>query len=120
MSQQDSVRGFAAVAVREDGAWRCELMNSAVLTGLDTAITALRSVPSTGAVLGMLAVDDEFFLLLRPLSKSPPQPTAGHLARLVAHGFFFAAKLIVEKEKIERRTTTRIRFMRLTPSGVRG
>jgi putative tRNA adenosine deaminase-associated protein len=41
-------------------------MGSEALVDLDAAITELRSLRSTGAVLGLLDVDDEFFVLLRP------------------------------------------------------
>ena len=36
------------------------------MTELDAAITELRKIRSTGAVFGLLDVDDQFFLLLRP------------------------------------------------------
>jgi len=52
--------------VREDGRWRCARMDDEVLGELDAAITELRQIRSTGATFGMLAVDDEFFILLRP------------------------------------------------------
>lgn len=42
-------------------------MDSSVLMGLDNAITALRELRSTGAVFGMCNVDDEFFVLIRPI-----------------------------------------------------
>ncbi|MGH3438624.1 MAG: tRNA adenosine deaminase-associated protein, partial [Sciscionella sp.] len=41
-------------------------LDSSVLTELDAAITELRKLRSTGAAFGMLAVDDEFFVLVRP------------------------------------------------------
>ena len=41
-------------------------MDDAALGELDAAITELRRIRSTGAAFGMLAVDDEFFILLRP------------------------------------------------------
>lgn len=41
-------------------------MDDAALGELDAAITELRRIRSTGAAFGMLAVDDEFFVLLRP------------------------------------------------------
>jgi putative tRNA adenosine deaminase-associated protein len=41
-------------------------MTPEALVDLDTAITELRELRSTGAVLGLLDVDDEFFVLLRP------------------------------------------------------
>jgi putative tRNA adenosine deaminase-associated protein len=66
MSEQDPISGFAIAVVREDGKWRCAAMDGSALTGLDAAITELRKVRSTGAVFGLLGVDDQFFLLLRP------------------------------------------------------
>src|SRR6478735_3726042 len=62
-----SVEGFAAAVVREDGKWRCSLLAEELLEDLDGVITALRQVASPGAVFGMLAVDDEFFVLVRPV-----------------------------------------------------
>lgn len=58
--------GFAVSVVREDGRWRCARMDDKALGELDAAITELRRIRSTGAVFGMLAIDDEFFILLRP------------------------------------------------------
>lgn len=58
--------GFAVAAIREEGKWRCVRLDPAALVDLDAAITALRAQRSTGAVLGLLDVDDEFFVLLRP------------------------------------------------------
>jgi len=58
--------GFGVAVVREDGKWRCGWMDTAALDELDAAITELRRMRSTGAVFGMLNVDDEFFILLRP------------------------------------------------------
>lgn len=66
MSEQDPVTGFAIAVVREDGKWRCTPMDVEALTGLDAAITELRKIRSTGAVFGLLAVDDQFFVVLRP------------------------------------------------------
>jgi putative tRNA adenosine deaminase-associated protein len=66
MAVSEPVGGFAIAVVREDGRWQCSTMDASVLTELNEAITALRGMRSTGAVFGMLAVDDEFFVLLRP------------------------------------------------------
>jgi putative tRNA adenosine deaminase-associated protein len=66
MSEQDPVTGFAVAVVREEGKWRCTAMESSVLRELDAAITELRKMRSTGAVFGLLDVDDQFFLVLRP------------------------------------------------------
>ncbi|MDQ2710046.1 MAG: tRNA adenosine deaminase-associated protein [Actinomycetota bacterium] len=59
--------GFAVAAIREDGRWRCTELDSDALVDLDSAISELRAVRSPGAVLGLLAVDDCFFVLLRPV-----------------------------------------------------
>jgi putative tRNA adenosine deaminase-associated protein len=66
MSEQDAVPGFAIAVVREDGKWQCTAMDPGILGELDASITELRKVRSTGAVFGLLGVDDQFFLLLRP------------------------------------------------------
>ncbi len=52
--------------VREDGKWRCSALDSGALSDLDTALTELRKIRSTGAILALLAVDDEFFIVIRP------------------------------------------------------
>jgi putative tRNA adenosine deaminase-associated protein len=64
--REQALPGFAVAATREDGQWRCRRMSPDALVDLDTAITELRELRSTGAVLGLLDVDDEFFVLLRP------------------------------------------------------
>lgn len=66
MSEQEPVTGFGVTVVREDGKWRCDPMDASSLREIDAAITELRKARSTGAVFGLLAIDDEFFLLLRP------------------------------------------------------
>lgn len=65
MASSEPLTGFAVAAVLEDGRWRCSVLED-VLDELDSAINELRKLRSTGAVFGMLAVDDEFFILLRP------------------------------------------------------
>lgn len=66
MSEQEPVAGFAVAVVREEGRWRWQALDDSALRQLDAAITELRKIRTSGAVLGMLAVDDEFFILLRP------------------------------------------------------
>jgi putative tRNA adenosine deaminase-associated protein len=62
-----AITGFAVAVVREDGLWQCTAMDAAALRDLDAAITELRRQRSTGAVFGLLAVDDEFFVVVRPV-----------------------------------------------------
>ena len=64
--RDDALPGYAVAAIREDGRWRCVRLDPEALADLDAAITELRALRSTGAVLGLLDVDDEFFVLLRP------------------------------------------------------
>jgi putative tRNA adenosine deaminase-associated protein len=59
--------GFAVAAIREEGKWRCTRLSPEALLDLDAAITELRALRSTGALLGLLDVDEEFFVLLRPV-----------------------------------------------------
>ncbi|MHA6792102.1 tRNA adenosine deaminase-associated protein [Pseudonocardia bannensis] len=64
--REQALPGYAVAAIREDGRWRCTRLDPDALVDLDAAITELRALRSTGAVLGLLDVDDEFFVLLRP------------------------------------------------------
>ncbi|WP_278314420.1 tRNA adenosine deaminase-associated protein [Lolliginicoccus levis] len=60
------VDGFAVGVVREDGRWRCVALSQSVLTSLEDAETELRELRSSGATIGLLDVDDEFFIVIRP------------------------------------------------------
>ncbi|MBF6328516.1 tRNA adenosine deaminase-associated protein [Nocardia transvalensis] len=62
----DDVEGFAVAVVREESKWRCSPLSNAALTSLSAAEHELRALRSTGAVFGLLDVDDEFFIVLRP------------------------------------------------------
>ncbi|MGE2724149.1 tRNA adenosine deaminase-associated protein [Mycolicibacterium pulveris] len=64
--QADMPDGFGVAVVREDGKWRCAPMRRAALTSLAAAETELREIRSAGAVFGLLDVDDEFFVIVRP------------------------------------------------------
>jgi putative tRNA adenosine deaminase-associated protein len=66
-AQDEVLPGFAVAAIREEGRWRCAKLDPEALTDLDAAITGLREMRSPGAVLGLLAVDDCFFVLVRPI-----------------------------------------------------
>ncbi|ULE34947.1 tRNA adenosine deaminase-associated protein [Mycobacterium sp. IDR2000157661] len=62
----DAPDGFGVAVVREDGKWRCAPMRRAVLNSLTDAETELREIRSAGAVFGLIDVDDEFFVIVRP------------------------------------------------------
>ncbi|MEI7717330.1 MAG: tRNA adenosine deaminase-associated protein [Mycobacterium sp.] len=62
----DAADGFGVAVVREEGKWHCSPMAPQALTSLSAAETELRELRSAGAVFGLLDVDDEFFVILRP------------------------------------------------------
>lgn len=62
----DLLDGFGLAVVREDGKWRCSALAPGALTSLSAAETELRNLRSAGAVFGLLDVDDEFFVIVRP------------------------------------------------------
>ncbi|MBO0856281.1 MAG: tRNA adenosine deaminase-associated protein [Nocardia sp.] len=64
--QFDDLEGFAVAVVREDSTWRCTPLSPDALASLPAAENELRALRSTGAVFGLLDVDDEFFIVLRP------------------------------------------------------
>jgi putative tRNA adenosine deaminase-associated protein len=62
----DAPDGFGVAVVREDGRWRCTPMHGRSLRSLSAAETELRELRSAGAVFGLLDIDDEFFVIVRP------------------------------------------------------
>ncbi len=64
--EYDDVEGFAVAVVREESTWRCSPLSPAALNSLTEAENELRALRSTGAVFGLLDIDDEFFIVLRP------------------------------------------------------
>ncbi|MBH0122875.1 tRNA adenosine deaminase-associated protein [Rhodococcus sp. NPDC003382] len=65
-ASSEDLDGFAVAVTREEGRWKCRALTSAALTSLATAETELRELRSSGAVFGLLNVDDEFFVIVRP------------------------------------------------------
>jgi putative tRNA adenosine deaminase-associated protein len=62
----DTPDSFGVAVVREDGKWRCAPMRRAAVGSLAAAETELREIRSAGAVFGLLDIDDEFFVIVRP------------------------------------------------------
>ena len=106
--------GFGVAVVREDGKWRCTPMRRAALTSLSAAETELRELRSAGAVFGLLDVDDEFFVIVRPA----PSGTRLLLSDATAALDYDIAAEVLEKldADIERRgsRTTPTRSRRAT------
>ncbi|RVW00891.1 tRNA adenosine deaminase-associated protein [Rhodococcus spongiicola] len=72
-SSMEKLDGFGVAVVREDGRWKCSPLTDGALTSLRTAEKELLELRSSGAVFGLLDVDDEFFVIVRPA------PTGTHL-----------------------------------------
>ena len=89
----DLPEGFGVAVVREDGKWRCSPMRRAALTDLGAAETELRELRSAGAVFGLLDVDDEFFVIVRPA----PAGTRLFLSDATAAVDYDIARQVLEK-----------------------
>ena len=64
MSASDAV-DFALAAYREEGVWQVAELAPDHATDVDTLAAALRRFPGDGGALGMVAVDEDFFVLVR-------------------------------------------------------
>ncbi|HYH34755.1 MAG TPA: tRNA adenosine deaminase-associated protein [Nocardioides sp.] len=56
---------FALAAFREEGVWQLQELAHDVLADVETLVHALRRFPGDGGALGMVAIDEEFFLVAR-------------------------------------------------------
>lgn len=56
---------FALAAYREEGLWQVHELAPDVLADVDTLAHALRRFPGDGGALGMVAIDEDFFVLVR-------------------------------------------------------
>lgn len=64
MPAEDPV-DFVAAAYREEGVWRVVELEPDVVADLDTLLDELQRWPGDFGVLGMVSVDDEYFVLAR-------------------------------------------------------
>ena len=56
---------FAVVAYREEGVWQVEQIVVEKIEDIDSFATELRRWPGDGGSVGMISVDEDFFLLVR-------------------------------------------------------
>jgi putative tRNA adenosine deaminase-associated protein len=56
---------FAVVAYLEEGCWRAASLATTAARDLDTLVRTLRQQPGDLGVLGLVSVDDDFFVLVR-------------------------------------------------------
>ena len=93
--------------------WRCSLLAPELLDDLDGVITALRRVATSGPVFGMLAVDDEFFVIVRPV----PGGASLLLSDATAGLDYDIAADVLDLLQFRCRRTTRSRRRRPWPEG---
>ena len=56
---------FAVVAYRDEGLWLVQPLPSGSADDIDTLVTALRPWPSDTGAIGLVSVDDDFFVIAR-------------------------------------------------------
>ena len=56
---------FAVAAYREDGSWQLSPLPPRAATSLDVLVHALQQLPSDVGTLGLISVDEDYFLLAR-------------------------------------------------------
>lgn len=64
MPASDAV-DFALAAYREEGVWRVAELTPDHAVDIETLASALRRFPGDGGAVGMVAVDEDFFVLVR-------------------------------------------------------
>lgn len=69
MSEQSQVNAegidFAVVAYREEGLWQVEPLAEEAVEDIESLAQELRRWPGDGGSLGMLSMDEDFFLIVR-------------------------------------------------------
>lgn len=65
-SDDDDVTGYALGVLQEGGEWTLTRLEDSALTSLDDAARQVRALRTEGASFGLVDVDHEFFVILRP------------------------------------------------------
>lgn len=65
MSEQLDVVDFALAAYREDGDWQVQELAHDLIADVDTLAHALRRFPGAGGAVGLVAMDEDYFLIIR-------------------------------------------------------
>ncbi len=65
MADQFDGLDFALAAFREDGDWQVQEIAHTVLTDVETLARALRQLPGDGGAMGLIAIDEDFFVIVR-------------------------------------------------------
>jgi len=56
---------FALAAFREEGDWQVQEVSDTALTDIETFAHALRRLPGDGGAVGLVAIDEDFFVIVR-------------------------------------------------------
>lgn len=70
MAEQSEDVDFALAAYREEGVWQLQEIASPAYDSVETLSHALRRLPGDGGAVGMVAVDEDFFVLVRVFGPS--------------------------------------------------
>ena len=65
MTEQMDGIDFALAAYREEGVWQVQELAHDHLVDIDTLAHALRRFPGDGGAVGLVAVDEDFFVIVR-------------------------------------------------------
>ena len=65
MSEQPDGVDFALAAYREEGVWQVQALAHDVLGEMGTLAHALRRFPGDGGAVGLIAIDEDFFVIVR-------------------------------------------------------
>ncbi|MDQ4051371.1 MAG: tRNA adenosine deaminase-associated protein [Actinomycetota bacterium] len=65
MTEQTDGVDFALAAYREEGVWQVQEMVHDTLVDIETLSHALRRFPGDGGAVGLVAMEEEFFLIVR-------------------------------------------------------
>ncbi|GAB3130692.1 tRNA adenosine deaminase-associated protein [Tsukamurella serpentis] len=62
----DDTDGYAVAVTREENFWTVQLLDPGALGSVEKAERELKALRAAGAVFGLLNVDDEYFVIVRP------------------------------------------------------
>jgi putative tRNA adenosine deaminase-associated protein len=65
MVDQIDAIDFALAAYREEGSWTVAELAHDVLGDIDTLVHALRRFPGDGGAVGLIGIDEDFFVIVR-------------------------------------------------------
>jgi putative tRNA adenosine deaminase-associated protein len=65
MTEYEDGIDFAVAAFREEGVWQVQELAHDVLGDIETLSHALRRFPGDGGAVGMIAIDEDFFIVVR-------------------------------------------------------